>query len=158
MFMSVAHFVFILLCNLVDYCIRRCRVAWFWANGGYVRTVVDGLCACDCLYGDDVFRTLTRGLEKPDINSDVIEDVRLRSRILMVTMFLTDGGKSCPKTQTFLHSRLKGFARTYPKARELARLSEKACGLSVNALNDSVVIIYADFEERVFLDDDIVIL
>lgn len=158
MLMYIARLVLSLLCALVEYCVKGCRALWFWANGGHVRTCVDGLCAFDCLHGDSVFRTLTRGSDFPDIKSDVDEDVRLRSRVLMVTMFSTDGGMSCPKTQTFLHARLKGFARAAPRARELARLSEKACGLPHGALKDSVVVIYADFEERVFAGEDVVVL
>jgi hypothetical protein len=105
-----------------------------------------------------VFRTITRGPGVPDVDSDVGEQERLRSRVLMVTMFLADGGMSCPKTQTFLHARLKGFARAAPKACELARLSEKACGLPTRALKDNVVVIYADFEERVFAGEEVVVL
>jgi hypothetical protein len=105
-----------------------------------------------------VFGTLARGTEEPDVRRDAVEDARLRSHVLMVTMFLAEGGMSCPKTQTFLHARLRGFARTAPSARELARLSEKACGLPMYALKEDVVVIYADFEERVFTGEEIVVL
>lgn len=162
MLMYIAHALVLLLCSLVEHCVKTLRVAWFWANGGCVRTCVGGLCACDCIDGDgNVFRTITRGPAVPDIDSDLVEQERLRSRVLMVTMFLEDGwmsDRSCPKTQTFLHARLKGFAAAAPRARELARLSEKACGLPDGALKDSVVVIYSDFEERVFAGEDVVVL
>lgn len=158
MLWSIAHLLLLWMCTLLHRCVRCCRVAWFWANGGCVRTCVDGLCACDCLNGDQVFKTITRGAEEPDVRAGLVEEARLRSSVLMVTMFLADGGMSCPKTQAFLHARLKGFAHAAPMARELARLSEKACGLSVHALKDHVVVVYEDFEERVFSGDDIVVL
>jgi hypothetical protein len=168
--MSYAYFLFVLLCGWVSYvadtCANLCRIAWFWAHGGSTRlhaceasTRPDGLCAYDCLGPDlRVFKTLTRGFDDPDLQAQRSEAERLRSRVLMVTMFLADGGMSCPKTQTFLHTRLKGFASAAPRASELARLSEAACGLPPRALKDDVVVIYDDFEERVFADDDIVVL
>lgn len=158
MLQSIARFL-LLLCGLVEYCVKRCRILWFWANGGYVRTCAGGLCACDCLDCDyNLFRTITRGHDVPDVRREMLEQTRLRTRVLMVTMFMAEGGMSCPKTQTFLHARLKGFARAAPRACELARLSEKACGLTEGALKDSVVVIYDDFEERVFAGKDVVVL
>lgn len=168
--MTYAYFLFVLLCGwltaLADFCAKVVRVAWFRAHGGCTRvyacdasTRPDGLCACDCLGPDlRVFKTLTRGSDEPDVHRHATEAERLRSRVLMVTMFLADGGMSCPRTQTFLHARLKGFASAAPKACELARLSETACGLPSLALKDSVVVIYADFEERVFAGDQVVVL
>lgn len=168
--MSYAYFVFVLLCGwltaLADLCAKVIYVVWFRAHGGCTRLYAckasaksDGLCACDCLGPDlRVFKTLTRGSDEPDVQRHASEAERLRSRVLMVTMFLADGGMSCPKTQTFLHARLKGFSSAAPKASELARLSEAACGLPSRALKDSVVVIYDDFEELVFAGDQVVVL
>ena len=80
MLMYIAHALVLLLCSLVEHCVKTLRVAWFWANGGCVRTCVGGLCACDCIDGDgNVFRTITRGPAVPDIDSDLVEQERLTS-------------------------------------------------------------------------------
>lgn len=164
------YYVFLILCEWCSSVIGKLaaiyRTVRFWAAGGSVRTCARGsrdtsrrLYAYDFLDPRaDVVKTLTRGDEVPKLDDLLAEDSRLRSRVLMATMFLRDDATSCPKTQTFLHPRLKGIANTAPTARELARLSETACGLEPRALKDTLVVIYDDFEEKVFSRDEVVAL
>lgn len=151
-------FVCALLSTVLDWSLTCARVAWFTARGGAVRTfsTSTSLCAYDCLDSDrKVFKTLTRGLEEPRTTQD---DLALRSKVLMITMFIEDSGMSCTKAQAFLHERMNGLSNTRPTASELARLVEAACRMAPLTLRDNVLVIFDDLEEALFAGDDIVVL
>lgn len=139
----------ILLLLLAAIAWRRLRMfavaAYYWSNGGAVRSVLrDGklcrvwsvpegeLCLCDVLDGKgDVLRTLGRGNSFPDVDVETLDRTAFHGRI----MSIEPSPKTMPditvsRARDFLMERCAGFESTAATAAEVVLLMEAYVGSS----------------------------